>query len=187
MWIPIPEHQNWEKCPHKSSLVGVRQGQTVGNAGTLLKGQCTRFHVQPLTLGSGRGRAELCEENAGLGALELELRRQTAQFPSHCGGHLSHSNICYTGDLFWGEDSWSTLLENILSHGAQLLRSTKRLRIKISPPAEAIAPHWLKKKLTQNPLDTTVDYCLKWIQDKIIYQSVGRGSIWSLWFFAWPN
>ena len=42
----------------KSRRVSVCQGVMVRDAGSLLKGQPTKFSLQPLTLGSGRGRAE---------------------------------------------------------------------------------------------------------------------------------
>lgn len=46
------------------------------NKSTFLKGQCKKFHWQPLTLGSVGGRVKLttlCEERLGFVALEREL------------------------------------------------------------------------------------------------------------------
>ena len=40
----------------------------------LLKGQCTKFHLQPLTIGSGKGRQSL-----GLVALGRELKKQPSE------------------------------------------------------------------------------------------------------------
>lgn len=34
------------------------QGEVTGNVGTFLKGKCTKLYMQPLTLGSARGRTE---------------------------------------------------------------------------------------------------------------------------------
>ena len=42
----------------KSSRGSVSQGETAGDANSLLKGQHTKFYLQPLTLGSGKRRAE---------------------------------------------------------------------------------------------------------------------------------
>ena len=42
----------------KSSGVSVYQGEMAGDAENLLKGQHTKFQLQPLTLGSSRGRVE---------------------------------------------------------------------------------------------------------------------------------
>ena len=36
-----------------------------GDSESLLKGHCTKFHLQPLTLGSSRGRAEYTRDACG--------------------------------------------------------------------------------------------------------------------------
>ena len=61
-WLTSLQHQS-QKEPIKPmalkiSKVSVCQGEMAGDAKCLLKGQCTKFHLQPLSLGSSKGRAE---------------------------------------------------------------------------------------------------------------------------------
>ena len=60
--LPSLQHQSQkgtQKHPAvKSSRGSVSQGETAGDANSLLKGQHTKFYLQPLTLGSGKRRAE---------------------------------------------------------------------------------------------------------------------------------
>ena len=67
------------KHPAVKRRVSICQGGMAGDTESLLKGQCTKFSLQPLTLGSGEGgqsRLEMCEESLGLVALERELKDQ---------------------------------------------------------------------------------------------------------------
>ena len=65
-WLFSLEHKNWERNTKKkkknlavkSSSVSIHQGEMAGDAETFLKGQHIKFHLQPLTLGSSRGRTE---------------------------------------------------------------------------------------------------------------------------------
>ena len=60
--IPSIQHQSWKgtqitpSCEKQQGFC--LHGDMTGDTESLLKGQCTKFHLQPLILGSGRGRAE---------------------------------------------------------------------------------------------------------------------------------
>ena len=61
-WLPSLQHQNW-KGTHitsscENSRVSVCQGEAAGDADSLLKDQSIEFHLQPLTLGTSKRRAE---------------------------------------------------------------------------------------------------------------------------------
>ena len=62
----------------KSNGVSACRGEMAGDSENLLKGQCTKFHLQPLTLHSARGQNELqmLEETLGMVALGRELKEQ---------------------------------------------------------------------------------------------------------------
>lgn len=88
LWDPNREHQNWERYPHNiwlwnaaGELSDRKRGG--GNAGTLLKSQHIKCHVQPSSWAvaeAGQSGLELCEQKSGLGTLGLDLRRQTPWF-----------------------------------------------------------------------------------------------------------
>ena len=67
----------------KNSRISVYQADTPKDTDTLLKSQHTKFSSQPLTLDSGRGKAEqrqsrleLYKESLGFVALRRELKGQ---------------------------------------------------------------------------------------------------------------
>ena len=81
-----------EKCQ-----VSLCQGQMALVTESHLKGQCTKIHLQPLTLSSSKGRAERLEESLGMVALGRELKEQLpvpcavlSHLP-HCRNHLSQA------------------------------------------------------------------------------------------------
>ena len=49
----------------KSNRISVCEGEMVGDTESLLKGQHTKFHLQPLTLGSSSGRAGRSRDTGG--------------------------------------------------------------------------------------------------------------------------
>ena len=60
--LPSLQHQSGKRTQltsnYESSRVSVCQGEMAGDLENHLKGQCTKFCWQPLTPGSGKGRAE---------------------------------------------------------------------------------------------------------------------------------
>ena len=68
-----------QHLPVERSTVSVSQGETAGNSESPLKDQCTKFHLQPLTLSFGTGkksRLETLGETLRLVALGRELNEQ---------------------------------------------------------------------------------------------------------------
>ena len=63
----------------KSSRISVLKGEMDGDTESLLKGQHTKFHLQPLTVGSRRGREEWTRDTWGesrVGGSRKELKDQ---------------------------------------------------------------------------------------------------------------
>lgn len=94
--ILSPEHQNQEMCPHKllaveSNRVSVLQWKVARNAGTVMKGQYSKFCLLKVSLGSGRGRAEWTRTIWGeswLVTLGREIEVKATWIPK-----MSHSRI----------------------------------------------------------------------------------------------
>ena len=85
----------------KSSRVSICQGEVPGNTDSLLKGQSTKFHLWPLSLGADKGRAEWTrhawgESGVGGSGEEMEetaTRIPTLSHPPHCRSHLSQAEL----------------------------------------------------------------------------------------------
>ena len=87
----------------KSSEVSVIQGEKAGDSESLLQGQCTKFCFQPLTLGSGRYRAEsewtrTVRGQSGVGGSGERAEGSATRipvfshpYPPYCRSHLSQT------------------------------------------------------------------------------------------------
>ena len=76
----------------KSSRISVLKGEMDGDTESLLKGQHTKFHLQPLALDSGRGRAKWTRDTwgeSGVGGCGERTEGTTSRIPV-----LSHSPYC---------------------------------------------------------------------------------------------
>ena len=107
----------------KSIRGSVGQGETAGEAESLLKGQSTKFHLQPLTLSAGKGRAEWTRDASG------------------------ESGVRGSGDRTEGK----TIMIHVLSHSPKYMSHPSQaehfslnvisLRGSNSPPTGIISPH----------------------------------------------
>ena len=120
----------------KSSRVSVCPGETPGDAESLLQGQCTKFHLQALTLGSTRRRAEWTRDASGkseFGGPGERTEGTACQDPSaeSCPIQQNPINIQY----------YATFLRHSTPHQRQ--QSEKA----IAPPSGITFPHDVELKL----------------------------------------
>lgn len=100
----------------KSSRAAICQWEMDGNAGTLLKDNIQNFicsHSPWALEKGGQSGLQLYEQKPGLGALELELRGQPAQFPMLSQSLAQQrtpfsSEPCYPGNVCLGGGCWKT-------------------------------------------------------------------------------
>ena len=106
--LPSLQHQS-QKGTQKTPSYEKQQGfcqpgrETAGDSERLLKSQCTKFYLQPHTLGSSRGRAEWTRDTrgeSGAGGSGERTEGTATRIPvlSHspyCRSHLSQAEHSY--------------------------------------------------------------------------------------------
>ena len=83
----------------KSSWVSVSQGETAGDSETLLNNQCTKFGLQPFTLGSSRGRAEWTRDTWGESEAGASGERTEGTDARISGSHYSQAERSYLNGI----------------------------------------------------------------------------------------
>ena len=101
------ENQITPSC--EKQQVSVSQGEMAGDTENLLKGQCTKFCLQPLTLGSSRGRAGWTKDtwgDSGAGGSRERTEGTTGRIPVLSHFPWCRSRFCQAENSSLNGNSW---------------------------------------------------------------------------------